>query len=115
MQIKAAPSLLVLMGSMDWLTTLVGILYFGAVESNPFLSEIARTNLPAFTAIKLGTAFFTAFLFYQAEKTLDRAPNKHSRAFVGVRYLLRGAYIASIIFLFVAVLNNLLTVAAATA
>jgi hypothetical protein len=115
MQIKAAPSLLVLMGSMDWLTTVVGIVYFGAIESNPFLSEIARTNLPVFTAVKLGTAFFAALLFYQAEKTLDRAPNKNSRAFVWVRHLLKGAYVASLTFLLVAVLNNVLTVAAAAA
>lgn len=99
------------MGSMDWLTTIIGIGYFGAVEVNPFLSEIARTNLPAFTVIKLGTAFFVAFLFNQAEKTLYRAQNQKSRAFMVVRYTLKAAYIASITFLLVAVLNNVLTVA----
>ena len=108
LRLKPAPSLLVLMGSMDWLTTIVGIVYFGAVEGNPFLADIARTNLAAFTAIKLGTAFFVAFLFYQAEKTLNRAQDKESKNFIRVRYLLKGAYMTSIIFLLAAVLNNVL-------
>jgi len=98
------------MGSMDWLTTIVGIVYFGAVEGNPFLADIAGTNLPVFTVIKLGTAFFVAFLFYQAEKILNQTPDKQSRNFIRVRYILRGAYLASIVFLAVAVVNNMLVV-----
>ena len=111
MQIKTAPSLLVLMGSLDWLTTIVGIVWFGAVEGNPFLAGLASSNLPAFTAIKLGTAVFVGFLFYQADKTLNRAENKSSKGFVRTRFLLKGAYLASAIFLLFAVLNNVLTVA----
>ena len=109
--IKMGPSLLILMGSMDWLTTVIGIVYFGAVEGNPFFSEIARTNLPAYTAIKLSTAVFVGFLFYQAEKSLSRAQDQSSRGFTWTRYLLRGAYVGSAIFLFIAVLNNIVNVA----
>ena len=101
-----------MMGSLDWLTTIVGILYFGAVEGNPFLASLAQTNLPVFTAIKLGTAFFVGFLFYQAEKTLNRTEDKKSKGFARMRYLLIAAYLASLIFLLVAVVNNVLTVAA---
>ena len=99
------------MGSLDWVTTMIGILYFGAVEGNPFLAGLASTNLPAFTAIKLGTAVFVGFLFYQADKTLNRTENKSSKNFMLTRYLLKGAYLASAIFLLFAVLNNVLTVA----
>jgi len=99
------------MGSMDWLTTIVGIVYFGAVEGNPFLAGLAQTNLPVFTAIKLGTAFFVGFLFYQAEKTLNRTEDKKSKGFARMRYLLIAAYLASLIFLLVAVVNNVLAVA----
>jgi hypothetical protein len=113
MQIKTAPSLLVLMGSLDWLTTIVGIVCFGAVEGNPFLAGLASTNLPVFTAIKLGMAFFVGFLFYQADKTLNRVENKSSKGFVRTRYLLKGAYLASAVFLLFAVLNNVLMVASA--
>ena len=109
--IKTGPSLLILMGSMDWLTTIIGIVYFGAVEGNPFLSEIARTNLPAYTAIKLSTAVFVGFLFYQAERNLSRAQDKNSRGFTWTRHVLRGAYVGSVVFLLIAVLNNVVNVA----
>ena len=109
--IKTGPSLLILMGSMDWLTTIVGIVYFGAVEGNPFLSEIARSNLPAYTAIKLSTAVFVGFLFYQAEKNLFRAQDKNSRGFTWTRRLLKVAYVGSAVFLLIAVLNNVVNVA----
>ena len=108
--IKTGPSLLIIMGSMDWLTTIIGIVYFGAVEGNPFLSEIARTNLPVYTAIKLSTAVFVGFLFYQAEKTLSRAQDK-SKGFAWTRQLIKGAYVGSAVFLLIAVLNNIVNVA----
>ena len=108
MQTRTASSLLILMGSLDWLTTIVGIIFFGAVEGNPFLAGFANSNLPAFTATKLGTAFFVGFLFYQAYKTLNHMENKSSRGFVLTRYVLMGAYLASVIILLFAVLNNVL-------
>ena len=110
MQIKTSPSLLVLMGSLDWLTTIVGIVWFGAVEGNPFLAGLTGTNLPAFTVIKLGTAIFVGFMFYQANKTLSGLENKNSKGFVRTRLVLKGAYLASAIFLTYAVINNVLTV-----
>ena len=110
-KIKTGPSFLILIGSMDWLTTIIGIVYFGAVEANPFLSEIARTNLPAYTAIKLSTAVFVGFLFYKAETTLYRAQDKNSRGFTWTRHVLRGAYVGSVVFLLIAVLNNVVNVA----
>jgi len=98
---------------MDWLTTIIGIVYFGAVEGNPFLAEITRTSLPAFTAIKLSTTIIVGLLFYTAEKTLLRAQDKNSRSFRFARIMLRGAYIAATLFLLIAVLNNLIVVAKA--
>jgi hypothetical protein len=114
LRIKAVPCLsFILMGSMDWLTTIIGIAYFGAVEGNPFLAEIARTSLPAFTAIKLSTTIIVGLLFYKAEKTLLRTPDKNSLSFRCTRIILRGAYIAATVFLLIAVLNNLIVVARA--
>ena len=114
MQTRTASSLLILIGSLDWLTTIVGIIFLGAVEGNPFLTGLASTNLPAFTAIKLGTAFFVGFLFYQANKTLNHMENKSSRGFVLTQYVLGGAYLASVIILLFAILNNVLLFANAT-
>jgi hypothetical protein len=98
------------MGSMDWLTTIIGIAYFGAVEGNPFLADITRTNLLAFTAIKLSTTVIIGLLFYKAEKALMRTPDKSTRSFRCSRLILRGAYIAATAFLLIAVVNNLTVV-----
>ena len=95
---------------MDWLTTIIGIVYFGAVESNPFLAEITRTSLPAFTAIKLSTTVIVGLLFYKAEKTLLRTSDKNTRSFKCARVILRSAYIIATVLLLVAVLNNLIVV-----
>jgi hypothetical protein len=114
LRIRTVPCLsFVLMGSMDWLTTIIGIVYFGAVEGNPFLAEITRTSLPAFTAIKLSTTIIVGLLFYKAEKTLLRTQDKNSRSFRCTRVILRGTYIAATVFLLIAVLNNLIVVARA--
>jgi hypothetical protein len=111
LRIRAVPSLaLVLVGSMDWLTTVIGIVYFGAVEGNPFLADITRTSLPAFTAIKLSTTIVIGLLFYNAEKILLKSSDKSTLSFRCARIVLRVAYIAAIALLLAAVLNNLLVV-----
>ena len=111
LRIQAVPSLsLILMGSMDWLTTIIGIVYFGAVEGNPFLADITRTSLPAFTAIKLSTTIIVGLLFYKAEKMLLKTHDKNNQSFKCARILLRIAYIIATAILLIAVLNNLLVV-----
>jgi hypothetical protein len=108
---QAVPSLsLILMGSMDWLTTIIGIVYFGAVESNPFLADITRTSLPVFTLIKLSTTVVIGLLFYKAEKTLNETLDKNTRSFKYAHIALRSAYIVALAFLFFAIINNLVVV-----
>jgi hypothetical protein len=95
---------------MDWLTTVIGIVFFGAVEGNPFLADLTRTSLLAFTAIKLSTTMFIGLLFYKADKLLLRSPDKNARSFRCTRLVLRVAYIVAMALLLIAVLNNLLVV-----
>ncbi|MBN1245356.1 hypothetical protein JXA31_07160 [Candidatus Bathyarchaeota archaeon] len=95
---------------MDWLTTIVGIVYFGAVEGNPFLADITQTSLPVFTVIKLSTTIMVGLLFYKAEKTLLRTPDKSARSFKCARIILRAAYVIATAILLFAVLNNLIVV-----
>ena len=102
---------LVLMGTMDWLTTIIGIAYFGAVESNPFMAGLTSSSLIAFTAVKLTTTLLMALLFYKAEKTLQVASNKTSRTFMLTRVILRVAYVVITAVLLAAVVNNLIVVA----
>ncbi len=109
LRVKAFPSLLVvLIGSLDCLTTVIGILYFGAVECNPFLSGMVSTNLPAFVLLKSVTTVFVGLIFYQADKILAQVPNKTNRTFLCTRYLLTAAYLSVIVFLGIVVANNIL-------
>jgi uncharacterized oligopeptide transporter (OPT) family protein len=114
LRFEAVPSLsLILMGSMDWLTTIIGIGFFGAVESNPFMAGLIGTSVITFSAVKLATTVFVAFLFYKADKTLFAFPDKNSRSFMFTRVALRAAYIMATTLLLAAVVNNLLVVAKA--
>jgi len=111
LRVRVIPSLsLFLMGSMDWLTTIIGIIYFGAVEGNPFLANVVSTSLPAFTAIKLSTTIIIAFLFHKADKMLLKTQDKTTRSFRYARLILRGTYIIATALLLFAILNNLLVV-----
>jgi hypothetical protein len=114
LRIRAVPSLaFILIGSMDWLTTIIGISYFGAVESNPFIAGMTRTSLVTFTAVKLTTTALVALLFYKADKTLLGARDKSSRFFRLTRITLKAAYVIATVLLLAAVLNNLIVVARA--
>jgi predicted secreted protein len=101
------------MGLMDWLTTTIGISYFGAVEANPFIAGIAGTSLLAFTVVKLCATLFAALLFYQGERLLLGTQDKTKLSFKCARILLRGTCIAATAFLLFAVVNNLIVVATA--
>jgi len=98
--------LLVLVGSMDCLTTVIGILYFGAVELNPFIAGVISTNLPAFVILKLTTTVSVCLIFVQAEKILMKNKDKSSRAFFATQKLLKIASAGVIVFLVVVVVNN---------
>ena len=66
---NAFPSLvLITMGLMDCVTTVVGILYYGAVELNPILTGVVNANLTAFIALKLTSTVVVALIFRQAGK-----------------------------------------------
>jgi hypothetical protein len=96
---------------MDCLTTVIGILFFGAVESNPFLSSMTSTNLLLFTIIKLTTTLFVGVMFHQANKALNQTEDKSTKSFKRKRYLLRGAYMGATCILLIAVANNVVALA----
>ena len=106
------PSLAIaFVGYLDWLTTIIGIVYFGAVEVNPLFANMTRTNLAAFTAIKLDATIFMGVLCYLGEKMLQRLRDKNSKSYVPSRIILRGGYLVTITVLLITVLNNLIVVA----
>ncbi len=98
------------MGYLDWLTTIVGIAYFGAVEVNPFFAELTRTNLVAFTAVKLATTVFVGLLYYFGERMLQGLKDKNSESSSFVRTTLRVGYTIAAMVLLMTILNNILVV-----
>ena len=98
---------------IDWLSTIIGIAYFGAVEGNPLLAELTRTNLVAFTALKLTAAMFVGLLSYQGERMLQRLRDKNSKSFLRARLTLRVGYVIVTTVLLVTILNNIIVVAKA--
>jgi hypothetical protein len=111
LRVRTVPSLiLVLMGYMDWLTTMIGIVYFGAVEVNPFFADIVRTNLVAFTAIKLTTTIFVGLLYYVGDRMLMRLKDKESKSFLFARVTLRVGYVVITAVLLSAILNNIIVI-----
>jgi hypothetical protein len=94
------------MGFLDWLTTILGVLYFGAVEINPLFAGIIDLNILVFSGIKLSAAVLIGFLFYKGY-----AINKTSgvNLHLGKLFLCSG-YFASLMALTVVVANNIIAV-----
>lgn len=110
---ELVPSLIiVLMGSIDCLTTAIGVTYFGAVELNPLLAGIVNTNIVAFLVIKMSATFLIGFTYITAKKTLMKASDKNSKSFRVSHKLIRFAYVGLVLFLVTVVLNNLIVLAA---
>ncbi len=108
-----ASLLLILMGSMDCLTTVVGTLYFGTQELNPLISALVSTNLPAFVIIKLAVTVSVGLVFVLAERTLMRAGNITDKSFKMAYRTLQVAYGGIILFLALVVINNIIVLLAA--
>jgi hypothetical protein len=99
--------ILILMGSIDCITTVIGVLYFGAAELNPLMIGIVSTNIIAFLALKLSATFLIGFTYILAKKTLDRTQNKESKSFKYSNRLIKIAYAGLVMFLIIVVINNL--------
>jgi len=99
-------SALILMGILDWLTTVTGILCFGAVEINPLFAGLTKANILVYSEIKLLLVVLTGFLFYKADN-IEKMLRGNSH--FGKRFLESG-YFISLMALTAAVTNNIITV-----
>ena len=112
MSLKITQSLfLILMGSLDCLTTVIGTTYFGARELNPLIVGLLNTSLIFFLIVKLTITVVVALVFVLAQKILMQTKNKNSSSFKITFKTLRYGYFSVAIFLAVVVINNLLTLA----
>ena len=108
MRIQGYQLLLVaLMGTMDCLTTVIGIVYFGTVELNPIMAGVANTNLSMFVILKLAATVLVCFTLVSAERILKEAKNKATKAFNYTHRLLKITNVGITTFLMVVVTNNL--------
>ena len=98
---------LILMGSIDCLTTVIGVLYFGASELNPLMTGIVSTNIVAFLALKISATFLIGFTYILAKRTLNKTQDKESKSFKYSNRLMKIIYTGLIVFLFVVIINNL--------
>jgi hypothetical protein len=95
------------MGTIDAITTVIGILYFQAAEINPLMTGIVNGNIMAFLVIKVSASFLVGYTYILAKKTLKKTLNKDSRSFKLSNRLIKIAYAGLTLFLITAVLNNL--------
>ena len=97
---------LLLMGTIDCITTVIGLLYFGAVELNPFMAGIV-SNIPLFMVFKLSATCCIAGTYILANRILNTASDKTTKGFRYLNILIKVAYSGLVIFLVIVVINNL--------
>ena len=100
--------LLIIMGCIDCITTVIGILFHGATELNPLMAGIVSTNIGAFLIVKLAATMIAASSFVIANKTLMSTQNKGTRTFIVSSKLIKIASVGLLVFLAIVVANNLL-------
>jgi hypothetical protein len=61
-------------GFIDWLTTVSGVLFFGATEVNPLLFGLTRSSMILFSLVKLSAVALIGFAFYKAA-TISKTTN----------------------------------------
>jgi hypothetical protein len=98
------------MGTLDCLTTVVGTVYFGTQELNPFIASLLSFNLPFFVAVKLAVTVCVGFIFVLAEKTLLSTEATNKRSFKIAQNTLLGSYVGIVVFLAFVVVNNVLVI-----
>ncbi len=109
--VSALPSIfLVFMGSMDCLTTVIGVVYFGTVELNPVISGLVNSNIGAFVVVKLAVTLLAAGIFIFAERSLLKLPDHCSKSFLTAQRVLKISYAGIVVFLLVVVINNVLVI-----
>ena len=99
-------TILILLGVIDWLTTLLGVHYLGAAELNPLFASMVNSNILAYSGIKLAAAVLVGFLFYKGY-VIEKAAGISSH--LGKVFLETG-YLTSLMFLTFVVANNALAI-----
>ena len=100
--------LIILMGALDCITTVIGVVYSGAKELNPFMAGIVDSNIGDFLVVKISATIIIAACYVVANRSLMLSPNKTTKSFKYSNKLLKIGYIGIIGFLCITVANNLI-------
>lgn len=98
---------LLLMGTMDCLTTVIGVLYFSAAELNPLLSSVVQSSIVGFMVLKLAATLCIAGTYILAQKMLNKTADKTTKSFRFSKIFVNSAYAGLVVFLLMVVANNL--------
>ena len=103
---------LILLGTIDCVTTVIGVLYRGAVELNPFMTGIVSTNIAGFVALKLLATFLLGFTYLFAKMVLSKTQSKDTRTFRYSQNIMKLAYLGLTFFFIMVVANNFMVLLA---
>jgi hypothetical protein len=104
--------LIILLGSIDCLTTVIGVMYFGASELNPFMTGIVSSSIAIFLAIKISATCLIGFTYIYAKRILNQSMDKTTKAYKISCKGVKIAYAGVMVFLILTVLNNFLVLIA---
>jgi uncharacterized membrane-anchored protein len=93
------------MGTIDCVTTVIGITFRGAAELNPILAGVV-SNIPAFMVLKLSATLCIAGTYLLAHRILNGASDKTTKSFKYSSIGIKMAYAGLVIFLAIVVINN---------
>ncbi|HMK94839.1 MAG TPA: DUF5658 family protein [Candidatus Limnocylindrales bacterium] len=97
---------IVLLGFLDWLTTVTGLFFCGATEANPLLSGLTKSSMMLFSLVKLSAVLLIGFAFYEAATISAHATNDWRF----VKRLVDGGYSLTFLALTAVVASNMLAI-----
>ena len=93
------------MGSIDCVTTVIGILYYGATELNPVMAGVVN-NIPLFMVLKLTATICVGGTYLLGHRILHTTEDKTTRSFKIGNASMKLVYMSLIAFLTIVVINN---------
>ena len=99
-------SVIILLGFLDWLTTVTGLFFLGATEVNPLLSGLTKSSMILFSVVKLSAVLLIGFAFYKAAAISKSRTNDS----VFATRFLYGGYSLTFLMLTVVVTSNMIVV-----
>ncbi len=99
-------SVVIILGILDWLTTVIGIFFCGATEANPLLSGLTQSSMLLFSVVKFSALLLGGFAFYKASAISESATGDWQFP----QKITFGAYSLTSLILAAVVTSNMITI-----